>query len=31
MFLTRNMALALGFQAGMHLRCAYHGLMYRKV
>ena len=31
MFMTRHMALTLAMRAGMHLRCAYHGLIFRKV
>lgn len=31
MFTIRHMGLTRGFLAGMHLRCAYHGLIFRKV
>ena len=31
MFIARHTAFTLGFRAGMHLRCAYHGLIFRKV
>jgi hypothetical protein len=31
MFLSRHMAFMRAFLAGMHLRCAYSGLIFRKV
>lgn len=31
MFTTRHLGLTRAFLAGMHLRCAYHGLIFRKV
>ena len=31
MFAARHTALRLGFRAGMHLRCAYSGVLLRKV
>jgi hypothetical protein len=31
MFVTRNMAFMRAFLGGMRLRCAYSGLIFRKV
>ena len=31
MFLFRHMGFTRAFLAGMHLRCAYSGLIFRKV
>ncbi|CAF0969687.1 unnamed protein product [Rotaria sordida] len=31
MFTIRHTGLSRGFLAGMHIRCAYHGLIFRKI